>query len=143
MKESSLLTLARTQRWELDQLRREAGELHRLRNELLQRDADLVASLEREGQISSGIDGGAGFGLYLHQVSLQRETIGQSLAELDSKLDEMQDRIAAVFQEAKRYEVMAERMQERRRQVERRREQAELDEIGLNNHRLIEAEKVA
>jgi flagellar FliJ protein len=143
MKESSLLTLARTQRWELDQLRREAGELHRLRNELLQRDADLVASLEREGQISTGIDGGAGFGLYLHQVSLQRETIGQSLAELDSKLDEMQDRIAAVFQEAKRYEVMAERMQERRRQVERRREQAELDEIGLNNHRLIEAEKVA
>jgi flagellar FliJ protein len=143
MKESSLLTLARTQRWELDQLRREAGELHRLRNELLQRDADLVASLEREGQISSGVDGGAGFGLYLHQVSLQRETIGQSLGELDSKLDEMQDRIAAVFQEAKRYEVMAERMQERRRQVERRREQAELDEIGLNNHRLIEAEKVA
>lgn len=135
MKRSSLQTLARMHRWDLDQLRREAGALQRQRAELVERDLGLAARIEQERQVAAGAGEYADFGVFAQGIKEQRRRIAGSVAELDAVLDVMQERIMAAYQEMKRYETLEERLRERARKRAAQREQAQLDEIGLTVHR--------
>jgi len=135
MKQGSLNTLARMHRWELDQLRRHAGELQRQRLALIARDHALSAELERERQIAAEAMEFNNFGVFAQGVKAQRARLAQAVADLDRQLDALQEQITAAYQEMKRYETLEERQRERVRQSAIQREQAQLDEIGLNVHR--------
>ena len=55
-----------------------------------------------------------------------------SCAELETKLEEARDQLAEAFEELKKVELIEERDAERVRVHEAAKEQAELDEIGIN-----------
>ena len=53
------------------------------------------------------------------------------MQEVDARIDTLRDVVAEAFRETKRYENLIERKQAERRRAADRREQIQLDEIGL------------
>lgn len=134
MKPGSLNTLARVQRWELDRLRREMNELHKLHDDLTRRDDDLADLLAREAVLANQDNGEADYALFAQRVNEQRESLTVSLLDVNANIEAKQEEVQEVFQEVKRYEIIEEQMLKRQLQAEARRDQTRLDEIGLNSH---------
>ena len=134
MKTESLNTLARIQRWDLDRLRREMNELQKLRDDLIRRDEKLVHILSREAELAEEGKGEADYALFAQRIGEQRDSLAVSVAEVDRNIDVKQIEVSEVFQEIKRYEIVEKRVLQRQQREEERRDQARLDEIGLNTH---------
>ena len=68
-------------------------------------------------------------------VISRRETLQNSLAELEARIAAAQQDVAEAFQDLKRHEIALAAKQRRQREEADRRQQVELDEVSIEMHR--------
>ncbi len=133
---STLDSLIRLHRWQVDERRRQVAELEalsaRLRGELV-RLAD-----ERAREQSAA---GASFLAqhvypgYIRRALERQKTLERSLAEAEAQILQARDLLAEAFQELKRYEIAAANRERLRMNAAARRERLETDAIAIENFR--------
>ena len=136
-----LPTLIRAQKWRVDAMRREIGELEGI---LAQRRADAVHLEEEvveEQQRAAGDPVGlwAYAGGYAAGVIIRREEAARAIAEAEAELASRRAVLAELFAELKRYEIVRDRQAAREAQEAARRDAIALDELSIEIHRRREA----
>jgi flagellar export protein FliJ len=126
--------LIRIRRRKLDEVRREITVLEGLSAQLRDNSRALEEEIRHEqGHAARAGDTGTmiNYGAYARQAIARRENIARSLADVESQVIAARDVAAMGFQEIKRLETVVENERSRRQAEAAQREQAELDEIGL------------
>lgn len=132
----SIQTLIRIHRWQLDELRRKAAPLEQRRQELLDHGLALMEQLEKEHvAVAEGYGTATDLQIYKAGVMRQHAEINRQVAELEQTIERLRDQMANAFQDVKKFEITEEQRQETAKRERDHREQSQLDEIGLNNHR--------
>ena len=121
--------------WEVDEKRRKLGELLRLLDNLEAQSVALEEELVREQRIAEQSPEEAGY-LYCEYAEIvieRRERIRQSIEQMEHSIAEAREELRESYIDLKKYEV-AQENRDRRVELERnRREQIELDEVGLQS----------
>ncbi|MCG8596126.1 MAG: flagellar FliJ family protein [Kiloniellales bacterium] len=130
---TALTQLVRLQRWTLDEKRQKLAELERLAARLRQELESLEDSLEAERpKAGEGLEEARAMTSYAAAVAERRRTCQRSIADVETEIEAARAEIEEVFQELKRYEQGLRSQQDRDAKKRARREQATLDEVGLN-----------
>lgn len=132
-----LHNLIQIHEWDVDEKRRKLGELLRLLENLEAQAQALEEELLREQQAAQESPEEAGFlyGDYAETVIDRRERIQESIAQMETAIEEAREDLRLAYLDLKKYEV-AQENRDRRTNLERgRREQAELDAVGLESYR--------
>lgn len=133
---SGLDQLLRLQRWTLDEKRRQASDLELLIERLVQDINKLDDQVEHEIQASrANIELQRQLPGYRQMMKGRRERLDKSLVDLRGELEKLREQITGAFSELKKTEQTVKNRQQRQRVIERRKEQANLDEVGLQLHR--------
>jgi flagellar export protein FliJ len=133
---SGLDQLIRLQRWTLDEKRRQANDLELLIERLVQDINKLDDQVEHEIQASrANIELQRQLPGYRQVMKGRRERLDKSLVDLRGELEKLREQITEAFSELKKTEQTVKNRQQRQRVIERRKEQANLDEVGLQLHR--------
>lgn len=129
---SSLKTVIRLHKWQLDEKRRALAELQNLRDRLLAERHRLEQEMLHEQQVARN-DPVAAFGYAAFaRAALERgRRLQDSIAQVERQIAVASDEMAEAFQELKRYELAEEERVKREREKLRRREEAMLDETAL------------
>lgn len=133
---STLDSLIRIHRWQLDEQRRCVAELEQLATTLradLQR-LDTEHELERDFA-SKSPEASFGYGTYAGAMIERRRKLSHSLAEAEQRVAAARETLAEAFQEAKRYEIAAANRVLHQRRMQERVEQNTMDELATNIHR--------
>jgi flagellar protein FliJ len=133
---STLDSLIRVHRWQLDEQRRALAELEQLAATLR---AD-VQRLDSEHQLEQDFasktpEASFGYATYAGSVIERRRKLLLSLAEAEQRGAAARETLAEAFQEAKRYEIAAANRILHQRRVQERVEQGTMDELAANTHR--------
>lgn len=126
--------LIRARKWELDGLRRELAELETMRADIEARIDKLDRNLVEEQMLAARNNMLGDFGSYAQAAKQRRNAYLASIEELAGRITTKHDEVRAAFQDLKTIEIAAERMAERARQTEKRREQALIDDIAVTRH---------
>ena len=133
---SGLDQLLRLQRWTLDEKRRQASDLELLIERLVQDINKLDDQVEHEIQASrANIELQRQLPGYRQMMKGRRERLDKSLVDLRGELEKLREQITGAFSELKKTEQTVKNRQQRQRVIERRKEQANMDEVGLQQHR--------
>lgn len=128
-------TLIRLHRWQLDELRRRLAPLESEREVLLQKGRSLLERLDRErAAVAAGNGTPADLQSFKNWVMVEHSRIDAQLAKAEVVIEQLREQMADTFQDVKKFEITEERRRAHERQEEERREQLQLDEIGLNSH---------
>ncbi|WP_022727363.1 flagellar FliJ family protein [Fodinicurvata sediminis] len=133
---NGLENLVRLKRWKLDEQRRALADLEALEERLradLERLEEEIAQ-EKEAA-NADQEGNRVFPFYAANALKRRERLWESLNKVSAETLQARDAVAEAFEEVKRYEQTLENMAQRRQESRRKREQKEMDEIGLRLHR--------
>jgi flagellar export protein FliJ len=126
-------SLIQLRRFEVDERRQTVADIEAMMGELQQMVIDLERQIEVE-QEKAGVSDVNHFAYptFAKAAIARRDNLKNSCAELEVKLEEARDQLAEAFEELKKVELIEERDAERVRVHEASKEQAELDEIGIN-----------
>ncbi len=126
-------SLIQLRRFEVDERRQTVADIETMKGELQQMVIDLERQIEVE-QEKAGVSDVNHFAYptFAKAAIVRRDNLKNSCAELETKLEEARDQLAEAFEELKKVELIEERDAERVRVHEAAKEQAELDEIGIN-----------
>jgi len=139
----TLKNLIRLHEWRLDEKRRELAE------ELKQLDSyraslqDLLEEVIREqnaARQAEDLQVGAAFAPYAQVARGRRENLEQSIIMKEQQVEEARERLAEAFKELKTYEISQANREKKEALEKARKDQGVLDEIGLNAHRMKQAE---
>jgi len=133
---TGLKTLIKLNSWGVDQKRRKLGEIMRLIDSLEAQSRNLESELVLEQQAAAASPEEAGFiyGNYANAVILRRQRIASSVAQAEAEANDARDDLAQAYRDLKKYEtVQANRLAEEKKE-EARKEQIDLDEIGLQGY---------
>lgn len=131
---SSLQTLTRIQKFNIDEQRKLlAVELDR-EEKLLKDIQALITAFEQEKEFARSHANVGDFGLYVKCYLSRREALEEALATVRRKIAEIRDVIADMFKEQKTFEIVeANRQSAAAKEIEAK-EQKMLDEIGTNTY---------
>ena len=136
MSRKSMTGLIRLHKWQLDEKRRNMGELEKMRSELLHHLQHLQDELAAEKKMAASSPiVSINYVGYAQQVMVRRENIKNSISEVDASIENMKDQVAEAFKELKKYQVVEQREQDRLLADRNLRQQSELDELAINMHR--------
>jgi flagellar export protein FliJ len=131
-----LETLIRAHRRRLEEKLCHLRELEALSASLASDLTGLERAFSNEQEVArNSREAGFTYGDYAVSVDERRSRLGQSIAEVEAKIGKVREQVAKVYGELKRYEITLDHRQRRAREAERHREQAELDEIGIQQFR--------
>lgn len=129
---SSLKTVIRLHKWQLDEKRRALAELQSLHERLC---IELVRLREmvRQEQETARNDPSVAFGYAAFaQAARERDQrLQQSIAQVERQIEAATEEMSEAFQELKRFELAEEERMKREREKIRRKEEALLDETAL------------
>jgi len=128
-----LKTLIRVHEWEVDEKRRGLGRLLSHVHELEKRGLDLEREIVNEQAVAAGAAAEVGFayGPYAEAAIGRRETIKRNIAGVEVEIDAARNVLSDAYRELKTYEIaQQERDQAEAAELDRK-EQADLDEIGI------------
>jgi flagellar export protein FliJ len=130
----SLKTLLRLSRFTVDEKRRVLVELQAREDQILANITAAEAQLIEEQRIAAEDSTGAGFlyGAYADAWVAHRARLDQMLAEVRQQIELARDELAEAFRQQKTYEITQTNRERREREEADRKEQAFLDEVGLN-----------
>jgi len=133
---STLESLIRLHRWQVDERRRQVAELEGLAEKLRQEMARLAQERAAE-QTAAGASFLARhvYPGYIRHALERQKTLEQSLAATEARIAQARDALAEAFQELKRYEVAAASRERLRISAAARRERLETDAIAIENYR--------
>jgi flagellar export protein FliJ len=132
----SLKTLIRLARWEVDEKRRVLVALQAREEQIIAAIQGAKDQLVMEQQVASA-DGEAGFlyGAYANAWIRRRAEMESSLAQVREQVEVARDDLAEAFRQHKTYEITQANRDRRAREEADRKEQAVLDDIGIEIHR--------
>ena len=133
---STLESLIRLHRWQVDERRRQVAELEGFAEKLRQDMARLAEERAAE-QTAAGASFLARhvYPGYIRRALERQKTLEQSLAETETQIAQARDALAEAFQELKRYEVASASRDRLRMTAAARRERLETDAIAIANFR--------
>jgi len=133
---STMESLIRLHRWQVDERRRHVAELEGLA-ERLREDLGHLAEEQRgeAAAAAASLEAKFGYAGYIRQVMERQRTLEQSLADLETQIAQARDALAQAFEELKRYETAAANRERLRLQRIKRREGIELDALAIENFR--------
>jgi len=132
----ALPNLIRLHKWSLDEARRKVSDLEALKESFRNEVAELEDELGREQLAARGsLDSLITLQGYYQHVRERRGRLERSIAEIDAALERARDETSAAYRELKKYEMALENLQKRETAQAGKRQQAELDEVGLGMHR--------
>tara|TARA_R110002167_G_scaffold102519_4_gene265897 strand:+ start:305 stop:748 length:444 start_codon:yes stop_codon:yes gene_type:complete len=135
MARSGMQTLIRLHRWQLDELRRRLAPLESEREILVKRGLSLLESLDRERHaVAAGNGTPADLQSFKDRVMFEHERIGEQLARIEQSVEQLREQMAEAFQDVKKFEITEERRRANEHREMLRRDQLQLDEIGLSGH---------
>jgi flagellar FliJ protein len=124
--------LIRLWKWRLDERRRIVVDLEILRTGIERQMAALDEQLEQERIVATQhYDASFGFAAYRKVNRERKANLEVSREEVIDRIAAAQEEVNAAFRELKKYELVLENWEKRERQKQEKREQAELDEAGL------------
>lgn len=133
---SDLDSVIRLHRWRLDEKRRALAELKALADRLTGEASRLEQELQEEQDTArASTEAGYTYGNYAVEVIARRRRLADSLAQVEARILEATEEIAAAFQELKRFELAQEGRMRRDHERRKRAEASRLDEIGLDRFR--------
>ena len=134
---ANMKNLIRLHEWNVDEKRRKLGELLRLQGELEDQIKQLEEDLVKQ-QAAAAADptlAGITYGVFAQQVIERRENLQDSINQMEIVIGYAQDELSEAYQELKKYETVDRNRQRRYEMEQNRREQIQLDEIAMNQHR--------
>lgn len=129
---SSLKTLTRIQKFNIDEQRKILVEYQTEEDKILHNLKVLNEEFEREKEFSTQNIGVGDFGIYLKRYMQIKEKLEASLKEIQEKIEQVRDKIADMFKEQKTYEIVDDNRRKRADKDDSDKEQKTLDEIGTN-----------
>ena len=133
---SGLDQMLRLQKWSLDEKRRQAVDLEalieRLRGDVRRLDEEVASEIETA---RNDLELQRALPDYKQVMAERRERILKSIADLSAELEKLREQIMESFAELKKTEQTIQNRQQRQRVQQRRREQNQADEMGLQMHR--------
>lgn len=132
-----LKNLIRLHEWQVDEKRRKVGALLSLVADLELQARRLEEELVTEQAAAAAAPAEAGFfyGRYAETVIERRQRIAYSIAKAEEEITAAQDELREAYRELKKYEIAQENRTKREAYEEARKEQAFLDDIGLQSFR--------
>jgi flagellar FliJ protein len=137
MAAKGLKTLIRLAKWNVDEKQRILVAWQGREDEILAAIRQAEQSLIHEQQVASADAAGVGFAYaaFANAWLSRREQLMQMLEQVRQEIVKARDDLAEAFNQLKTYEI-TQKERERRAQAELdKKEQAFLDEVGLNIHR--------
>ena len=132
-----LHTLIRINKWEVDQRRRELGNLLGALAALEGNLRGMEEEVIREQGLAQASPEEAGifYGSYAKTVIERRHQLNDSMAQMEVQIAAAREELNAAYRELKKFEVAQQNRDTYETQEFARREQEILDEIGLEAHR--------
>lgn len=119
----------------LDEKRRALADIERQRQAVIDRRARLDAEMTSEKtRAEARPETQADFGAYVRVALKRREALDFEISELDRISEAANEEVAEAYRELKKFELVKQRRDAEALLEGNRREQADLDEIGLNNY---------
>ena len=132
---TGLKNLIRLHEWTVDERRRELGNHIRQLNHLDEQVRNLEDELKREQALAGAGDLGITFGAYYNLFRYRRQRLDDAIRAKEREIAEAREILGNAFMELKKYQVAQEVRNREEELEETRREQAELDELGLQLYR--------
>ncbi len=131
-----LRTLIRLRKQDLDELRRDMAALEGRRAALIARREMLDREFAEEQRFVAETPNMAfAYGAYAQRVIAERADIAERKRALEDDIAALGERVAEAYAELKKYEIAMSQRLRRQRAEAARREQRDLDELGLVMHR--------
>jgi flagellar protein FliJ len=132
-----LATLVRVNEWTVDEKRRALGVLLRHLDDLETTQQNLERDVVDEQRSAAQTPEEAGFlyGIYAEGVILRREELDKSIAAKEAEINTAREALNEAYRELKKYEVIRNSRQQREQDELARKDQIELDELGLETFR--------
>ncbi len=134
MAKSSLKTLVRVQKFNIDEQRKLLNEQLEVEDKIMQGIKALEDELAQEKAFAEEHPEIGDFGAYFKRYQKQRESLETALQMVRLKINEIQDKIADMFKEQKTFEIVDKNREQQAIQEEEHKMQQTLDEIGTNNY---------
>ncbi len=131
---SSLKTLQRIQKFQIDEQRKILVEWQNREEKLLNDLRRLTQEYEREKEFAEKNGMIGNFGAYTKRYLQYRDAMEQDLESTRKKIAEIRDIISDMFKEQKTYEIVERQRKEKAQKEEDLKTQKMLDEIGTNNY---------
>ena len=133
---STLESLIRLHRWQVDERRRRVAELEALSQKLRQELARLAEERANEqAAANASFLARHVYPGYIRRALDRQKTLEQSLAETEAQTLQARDALAEAFQELKRYEVASANRERLRISAAARRERLDTDAIAIETFR--------
>ena len=131
----SLTTLIRVKQREMDALKRQQGILENQREEVVKIIDGLANQLVSELKAAQEMpDMAHFFGNYSASIKQRQEMMHGHLRRVEAELDKLTQQLRERFSEMKKFELALANWQKRRDDAAKRREQQEMDEIGIRGY---------
>jgi len=133
---STLDSLIRVHRWQIDEHRRRLADLDALQEQLRQEQRRLDEEDLREQQVAAAsLEASLTFDAYAQALLERRRRLSQSLAEVAQAIALGREALASAFEEMKRYEITAANRTRQQQLREARRQQQAMDALGVEAFR--------
>jgi flagellar export protein FliJ len=133
---STLESLIRLHKWQLDERRRDLATLEELAQKLAEERRKLDAEDAREQQAAAASPEAAwSYAGYAKGVIDRRQKLAQSTAETLLQIARAREALSEAFQEMKRYEIAEDNRLRLAAQREQKRQQRVLDDLGTEAYR--------
>lgn len=144
MAKNDLKTLIRVHQFELDEKRRQLGNLLRFEQSLENRKILLAQRFKEEEEAAKNDQTAAlTFGAYVDWHIDENKRVDRALADARQEIALMRDEIREAYQELKAFEITQENREKREAAELERKNNAVLDEIGLTLYRRKQDEDAA
>ena len=132
-----LTTLARLTKWTVDQRRRTLGALLKELEDLeaSRRGLDIELVQEQSAATENPDEGGLLYGSYAEGFVNRRDTMDESIRAKKVEIENALEELNESYRELKKYEVARDNRSQLEQVEEARRQQIELDDIGVETYR--------
>lgn len=131
---SSLQTLTRIQKFQIDEQRKILTEYQNKEEQLIENLRRLLKEYEQEKDFARSEGYVGDFGAYTKRYLEFRRWLENELEQVRRKIAEVRDVIADMFKEQKTYEIVDDNRKKRELKEEDLKNQKMLDEIGTNTY---------
>lgn len=131
---SSLQTLTRIQKFQIDEQRKILTEYQNKEEQLIENLRRLLKEYEQEKDFARKEGYVGDFGAYTKRYLEFRHWLENELEQVRAKIAEVRDVIADMFKEQKTYEIVDDNRKKRELKEEDLKNQKMLDEIGTNTY---------
>jgi flagellar FliJ protein len=133
---TALGSLVRVHTWALNEKRQKLAGLEELADKMRDDLERLEADLKNEQRAAAGsIEATVAFPAFVAAALERRKKLRETMASLELAMDAARAEVREEFQEVKKYELARDNHERREREQFDKREQRELDELGMNIHR--------